>query len=611
MESEELPLRGALVDEVRHIKDRHKYPDLGRAFQHWSAVNILGLEDGAVEDSLVDAKGSDGGIDYFHINEVSETVEIIQAKFNEDLDARVGTEAIGAFYEVPRKLLSNGTSRSLWFQDHQAAYKKAREDGYATNLIFVIAGNLAEPTKEFVRLKNQELPDNTTFDCLEIKDLLGLIGNPNSPTCVLRLFENEYFVSRRGKGRSKKMVATITAAELKKLYDHIGAPTLFSLNPRSYLGHRGISKDITGTIQKEPDKLWHYNNGISAVCKHFEHDEKAGTVKIDNLKVVNGCQTISTISRPSNLNSDASVVFRLSEANDDEFRKNVSKYTNSQNRILQPDLASDHQYLLELEKRFVDYKPFFWERKKGIVLYLDKETKKRIAGKRDLYIIKNLDAARLKMAYTGNPHLAIQLSQQKLFDSNSFYFQDLYKDADPRDFIMPHILHYWLNVIKKRLGNPDTGGENNSDKNIRFLLKYRIGRQYVIAVIAKILSSAGDPGAKNRLADKIISVANEYDNDIAEKLVEEIKKLVVWIAFVTPKVLEKPENSDDNSEKALPQLHTREMYYLRDRLRKVNRLGNFYIEREGWCRFVGSQEDPFLTNLKSILKVGKQNGTMS
>ena len=175
----------------------------------------------------------------------------------------------------------------------------------------------------------------------------------------------------------------------------------------------------------------------------------------------------------------------------------------------------------------------------------------------------------------------------------------------------PHILHYWLSVIKKRLGNPDNDGKNDSDKNVRFLLKYRIGKQYVIAIIAKILSSADGPGAKNWLADKIISVASEYDNDVAEKLIDEIKKLAVWIAFVTPKVLEKPESSDDNSEKTLPQLHTREMYYLRDRLRKVNRLGNFYIEREGWCKFVGSQEDPFLTNLKTILKVEKQNDTTS
>lgn len=603
MDGTDQSLYNALVEDVRHIKDRYRYPDLGRAFQHWSAVNILGLEDEAVEDALVDSKGSDGGIDYFYINTITETVEIIQAKFSEDLNAKVGTEAIGALYEIPKKLLNNGTSRSLKFQDQQSAYKKAREDGYATNLIFVMAGNLTDSTKEFIKLKSQELPTNITFDCLEIKDLLGLIGNPNSQSCTLKLFENEYFVNEVKDGRIKKMVATITATELKKMYDLIGAPTLFSLNPRTYLGHRGISKDITETIQKEPDKLWHYNNGISAVCKSFVHDEKTGTVMIENLKIVNGCQTISTISRPSNLDSDASVVFRLSEVNDDKFREKVSKYTNSQNRIVAPDLASDHQYLLNLEERFADYKPFFWERKKGTALYLGKDAKKLITGKRDLYIIKNPDVARLKMAYIGNPHLAIQLSQQKLFDSESTYFQDLYKDADPRDFIVAHVLHYWLNIIKKQLGNTGPDNESISDKNIRFLLRYRIGRQYVIALIGRIFSGINDAGMKNRLIDKIINVAKNYDEVTSEKLISELKKVVEWVALITPKVLEKPTSDGNNNEIVLPPLHTREMYYLRDRLRKVNRLSNFYIERESLCKFVGGQEDPFTAKLRSILKV--------
>ena len=607
MDGDDLSLRSALVDDVRHIKNHHKYPDHGRAFQHWSAVNILGLEDDDVEDYLSDSKGMDGGIDYFYMNNATETVEIIQAKFSEDLDAKIGTETVGAFYEIPKKLMNDGTSRSTQFQEHQLAYKKAREDGYATNLIFVMAGNLTETTKEFIRIKNQELPNDITFDCLEIKDLLGLIGNPNSPMCLLRPFENEYFISRHREGRIKKLVATVTATELKKIYDRIGAPTLFSLNPRSYLGHRGISKGITETIQKEPDKLWHYNNGVSAVCRRFDHDEKTGAIKIDNLKIVNGCQTVTTISRPSNLNPDASIVFRLSEVNDNKFRENVSKYTNSQNRIVSPDLASDHRYLLKLEKRFASYTPFFWERKKGTAAYMDKELKKRIAGKRDLYIIKNPDAARLKMAYMGNPHLSIQLSQQKLFDDEatqdgSSYFQDLYKDADPRDFIVPHVLHYWLDIIKKRLGTAGTNNESDNVKNIRFLLKYRIGRQYVIAIVAKIISSVNDTNVKNHLIAKIINVASDYDEDVTEKLIDELKKLTEWVAHITPKVLEKVE-SDDNNEILMPPLHTKEMYYLRDRLRNVNRLGSFYIERESLCKFVGGQEDQFLANLRSILKV--------
>lgn len=608
MDTTELTLRSALVDDVEHIRVSHKYPDLGRAFQHWSAVNILGLEDEEVEDSLADARGSDGGIDYFYINTVTETVEIIQAKFSEDLDAKVGTEVIGALYEIPKKLMTEGASRSLRFQDHQAAYQKAREGGYTTNLIFVMAGYLPDSVKEFVKMKNQDLPDNVTFECLQINDLLGLIGNPNSPVCVLRLFENEHFVSKQQDGKIKKMVATVTAAELKNIYDLIGAPTLFSLNPRSYLGHRGISKNITETIQKEPDRLWHYNNGISAVCKHFEHDEKAGTVKIDNLKIVNGCQTITTISRPTNLNVDASVVFRLSEVNDDKFRENISKYTNSQNRIVSPDLASDHSYLLKLEKRFAEYKPFFWERKKGTASYLDKDAKKRMVGKRDLYIIKNPDAARLKMAYMGSPHLSIQLSQQKLFDytanqNGSSYFDDLYKDADPRDFILSHVLHYWLNTIKKRLGNTNIENESIGDKNIRFLLRYRIGKQYVIAIIAKMFASIDDVDTKNSLVNKIINTAITYDDNVVEKLIGELKKLVDWVALITPKVLAKPVGDINNNEMTPTPLYKREMYYLRDNLRKVNRLGNFCMERESWCKFNGDQEDPFLVNLKTIFKV--------
>ena len=605
MDATELSLRSALVDDVRHIKASHKYPDLGRAFQHWSAVNILGLEDEEVEDSLADARGSDGGIDYFYINQSAGTVEIIQAKFSEDLDAKVGTESIGALYEIPKKLMNDGTCRSLRFQDHQVAYKKSREDGYGTNLIFVVAGNLSEQAKEFIRLKNQDLPNDITFDYIQIKDLLGLIGNPNSPTCVLKLFENEHFVSKESAGRIKKMVATVTVDELKKMYDLIGAPTLFSLNPRSYLGHRGISRGITDTIQKEPDKLWHYNNGVSAVCRSFEHDEKAGTVKIDNLKIVNGCQTITTISRPSNLNANASIVFRLSEVNDSVFRENISKYTNSQNRIVSPDLASDHSYLLKLEKRFADYKPFFWERKKGTTLYMSKDAKKRIAGKRDLYIIKNPDAARLKMAYMGNPHLSIQLSQQKLFDytvsqDGPSYFNDLYKDADPRDFILPHVLHYWLNIIKKRLGNTDIDNEVVGDKNTRFLLRYRIGKQYVIALIGKIFSSIDDGAIKNMLITKIIDAAINYDDNVAEKLINEIKELVEWVGLITPKVLDRPTNDSNNNEIMPKPLYEREMYYLRDRLRKVNRLSNFYVERETWAKFYSAREDPFLKNLKDI-----------
>lgn len=606
MDDAEESLRSALVGNVRDIERQYGYPDLGRAFQHWSAINILGLGNEDVEDFLEDALGKDGGIDYFHRNPTTKTVKIVQAKFSEDLNAKIGTNAIGALYDVPKRLANSTACHSLCFQKYQRMYKKACADGYTTNLIFVIAGNLSDDSKEFIKLKNQDLADNITFDYFEIKDLLGLIGNPNSPACTLHPFESEYFVSKQREGRVKKMVATITADELKNIYELIGAPTLFSLNPRSYLGHSGISRKITGTIHDDPSKLWHYDNGISAICKEFTLDEKTGAVNVKNLKIVNGCQTITTLSKESVLPPDASVVFRLSETDDVKFRKNISNHTNRQNRILSPDLASDHRYLLELEQRFAMYRPFFWERKKGTSLYLDKEQNKRIVGKRDLYIIKNLDVARLKLAYTGRPHLSIQLSQQKLFDGayeqdGSPHFGDLYKDADPRDFIVPHVLHYWLNAIKKRLGKEEREGDTVKDKNMRFLLKYSIGKYYVIGLIGKILQTVDGHGMKNRLKDGIINTAVNYDDRVADKLIQEIEKLVGWVAFITPKILPKPEDEKDNEEIQIRPLYDHLMYELRDGLSKANKLNNFYIERQSLVHAQGHES--FEVELKAIFKL--------
>lgn len=606
VDDKEESLRSALIDSVHDIKRQYDYPDLGRSFQHWSATNILGLGSEEVGDFLKDAMGRDGGIDYFHKNTITETVEIIQAKFSEDLNARVGMETISAFYDVPKRLANSTTSPSLRFQDYQRMYKEACANGYATDLIFVTAGSLTNDVKEFVSLKNHDLARNVTFECFEIKDLLGLIGNPNSPTCVLHLFENEYFISKQHEGRIKKMVATIAAAELKNIYKLIGAPTLFSLNPRSYLGHKGISKKITKTIQNDSNKLWHYNNGISAVCKEFKHNETAGTVEITNLKVVNGCQTITTISKELVLPPDASVVFRLSEADNDKFRENISRYTNSQNRIQYTDLAADHEYLLKLEQKFVEYKPFFWERKKGTAAHMTQDQRNRMKGKRDLYIIKNADVARLKLAYKGNPHLSIRLSQQSLFDdlanqNNPSYFRDIYKDADPRDFIVPHVLYYWLNVIKKRLGKNNMDGDTVKDKNVRFLLKYSIGKYYVIGIIGKIIDSIDDANIKDQLIDRIISTVTEYDDFVVDKLIIELEKIVRWVAFITPKILHKPESGNTNKEIQIRQLHDHLMYELRDGLSKTNKLGDFYNERQNV--YYAHGHESFETDLKTILKL--------
>ena len=244
-------LRKAFVEEVCEIRDEYVYQDLGRAFQHWAAVSILGLEGNDVADGLHGSLGNDGGIDYFNRNEETKTFEIIQAKFSEQLDAKVGPDTIRELFDVPKKLTSGASSPNLTFKRNKEVYNEYVGSGYDTKLILVVAGEMTTSVKELVDTKKRSLPSNIDFECLEIKDLLALIGNPVTPACTLHLLEKEGFSGKEDGNRIKCMVGTVPVSEFKRLYDVIGAPVLFSENPRMYLDSP-ISKDIKKTLESQP-----------------------------------------------------------------------------------------------------------------------------------------------------------------------------------------------------------------------------------------------------------------------------------------------------------------------------------------------------------------------
>ena len=592
MGAEEESLREALVAEVTRIKDEYVYPDLGRAFQHWAAVNVLGVEDNKVADELGGAMGSDGGIDYFHVDGDNKMVEIMQAKFSERREAQVDHKAILEFCDIPRKLLTYNAEQNPRLHEQQRSFKESRDRKYTTRLLFVTTASMPKTTREIVGLKDQNMDSDMTLECLEIKDLIAYVGNPMTPPCELRLSKNECYVGKSDKSKIKRMVATVTAPELKKIYKSIGSPTLFSLNPRFYLGARTeASKGIKKTLSEEPEKLWHYNNGISAVCKRFDYCEETGTLNVYNLKVVNGCQTVTTIGKAKNLDPDAGVVFRLSETDDAKFSEKISMYTNSQNRIRNPDLLANHPYLINLEKRFAVHEKFFFERKRGQLA----SSNKRIQSKQALYVIKSVDAARLKMAYSlGMPNLSMQLSDTKLFtdepiDSTGWWpFEKLFKDADPLDFIAPHVFFYLLNQIKKR-----TGDSTADEKNVKFLLRYRIGQYYILGMIGKIISAMSKE-RKGELVSAIVNSAIKYDDVMIDNVVSELTILVEWIAQVIPEVM---DNDDDGKP-----LYMQRVYYLRDPLRQNNKLDCLYCKRQGYCKLVG-RRDPFETKLCRIFGI--------
>lgn len=535
MEDFDEELRQALVENVHEIEKKYKYPN-GVAFQHWAAVNVLGIKDDEVHETLNRSMGEDRGIDYFRVDDEAQTVEIIQAKFHKNLDSGASREDLSSFFRTIDRLNEGGGGNES-FRTYQDQYKKAVSKGFETKLIFVMTGSLTEENNEEINVwRRSNSASNIRFECLETKDLLRLIDNPNSPPCKLRLYGDEVFVSSANNG-IRKIVATVSAKELKKMYEKIGE-YVFSENPRYFLGQTTISKDIKKTLRDLPERLWHYNNGISAICKHFRYNEESSTLSIENLKVVNGCQTVTTIGLfETEIKNNATLLFRLSEVDDEVFRNEISKNTNSQSQTPVRDLNAFKKEFKVLNHTFKKYPKFFWEYKRGQHATSLQHKNKPSKLDKKLYVINIVEAAKLKLAYKlEKPHLSIGLSQKTIFEDKTIGsskiqpFSDIYKNADPVDFILPRIFYYCLDESRR---NDDISEQE------QMLISKNIGKYYLVAMIGKIIRSMSLVD-QSEISRWIIEAATNQDKFKLKEITTKLESLV----HTTAKCLEYVRKND-------------------------------------------------------------------
>ena len=579
-----------LVDSVKRIDKERTYNDVGIAFEHWSVVNILNKnDDGYLEDIIKNNRTGDRGIDHFDVDHETKTIVILQSKFSEKLERRINDSDLTTFFATPERLRSSKVGNKV-FKECQKKYNDALANGFKTVLIFVLAGNFSVTNlDEIERLKNNLDSDSITFIYYDKKGILTLIGNPVSATCTIKITNDEIFESKSGK-KIKKVVATIHVGEFKKICKKITPMVLFSLNPRYYLGIKKISKGIIETLRCTPERFWHYNNGISAVCNEFKYNKKNNELEIKNLKIVNGCQTVETIyDYNDQIHEDATILLRLSEVDDDDFRKKISANTNIQNPIKTSDLYSSDPELHRLEESFKDFE-FFWERKRGSFRDLNKDKKEKYLKNEKLYVLDKITAARFKLAFKlESPHLSLQLGENKIFSEDMIetpigvikIFSKIYKNSSPLDFIIPKILDYLLNNIYSKKEN----------KLMYELLKSAILKYYIIGMIGKIFSNIDDDKRK-QIEEKIYKMACDENSTELDNLKIKLKLLVESILSVISHELSSNVETFELSEKSLT--------ILRDKLIKIP-LKKIYEERQ-YILKVGTQKDSFVDYLMKLIE---------
>lgn len=224
----------------------------------------------------------------------------------------------------------------------------------------------------------------------------------------------------------KSYLCTVPGQVIADLYDEYGSRMLEG-NVRSFLGKRGVNKEIRNTILNEPDMFFVYNNGLAATAKEVK-------VKGDHLlfardlQIVNGGQTTATLSATRHSNgadlSGVSVLMKLTQVEPEVATTIVpiiSRSANSQNKVNAADFFSTHEYHVRMEqmsrREFAPAKDgaqhethWFYERARGqyiqATMRMTKAQERKFATQNPKnQVITKTDLAKVLSAWDLFPHI--------------------------------------------------------------------------------------------------------------------------------------------------------------------------------------------------------------
>lgn len=228
----------------------------------------------------------------------------------------------------------------------------------------------------------------------------------------------------------RSYLGVVSAEKLAAVYQEHGG-RLLEGNVRSYLTLKSsVNRDIRGTILSDPEHFFIFNNGIAATATNLKFNDRRELVEATDFQIINGGQTTASLARAAHTDkadlSGISVAIKLTEISNEldeaEARaliRNISRYSNNQNKISGADFSSNHPFHVLMEQcaarimappapGMLHGSYWFYERNRGS--YLQKQMFMTDAEQRAFtqrtdkkHVIKKEDLARVRLAWQQSP----------------------------------------------------------------------------------------------------------------------------------------------------------------------------------------------------------------
>ncbi|MDT0685859.1 AIPR family protein [Autumnicola psychrophila] len=300
----------------------------------------------------------DNGLDGIYFDSTDKTLYLIQSKFHKDGTGSIDVGEIGKFLKGVKELLIpkyENFNKSIKERIPEIEnYLLDIQTRFVLVTIHSGTGNISDHVQGSI---NDFLEDNNSinstdifsFKPIKINDIYsfisrGSLGTPIDSDLILYNWSKIDFPI-------KSYFGLVAGSDLANLYKANGRQ-LFSPNIRLHLGDTEVNEGISQTISEAPEKFWYYNNGITALANDINKKaiggagSESGIFVCKNLRVVNGAQTVGTItesskSEPNNVEQIRIWIriFEVSEENEQE-SKRITRTNNTQNRIDSRDFVS-------------------------------------------------------------------------------------------------------------------------------------------------------------------------------------------------------------------------------------------------------------------------------
>jgi len=348
---------------------------------------VFELNEIDIDESITDGS-MDKGIDavFEQENEDGENIlYIVQSKYfgnpDKSLDGATINKAILAisnyvFGDSPTdKMNTKLRKRAEIYQD-----RLSNGEIDMISLVFITNGQKIHPNlkAELEQFKNEQ-NGQLKYE-IYTEENLSLIFTPLSAKPVkqidLKIIKDvgggeKTFINLPDIDSAQGKVAKVDVYDLAEIIKK-NNPNIFHSNVRAFQSMRNkVNESIAKTLlNEETAKQFIYlNNGITLLCDNFNIKPGNEMVQIDNLAIINGCQTASTILEIYNqdaiIPNTAFVLLRIIKSKDEDIKRKIIISSNTQTGVKNRDLISEDQIQKELEAHFLTF-GYYYERKKGL-----------------------------------------------------------------------------------------------------------------------------------------------------------------------------------------------------------------------------------------------------